>query len=149
MYGESKTLIEKLELFDNVANILGGFRKMNRNKNQSERLGINVHGGNVQIINDAQNSTINQNNYNLSLNEDEILSLIELVQKATPSNISEDDRISLNESLAIIETEVRSPSPKKSFLRNALDTLKAIKGTAEFAASVAALVQFVQAIVVK
>jgi len=117
---------------------------MDQNNNPPKCSGINVYGGNVQINPDVQNSTINQNNYNSGLNVNEILSLIEAVKKATPSNLSEDEAESLSDSLSIIESEVSSSAPKKSFLRNAVVALKAIKGTAEFAAAVATLIQFVQ-----
>lgn len=120
---------------------------MDQNKTQSEKFIINVHGGNVQINPDIQNSAINQNNYNSNLNEIELLSLIEAVQKSTPSNLGENETAALKNSLSAIKSELSSIVPKKSILRNAIDTLKAIKGTAEFAAAVATLVQFIQVIV--
>jgi hypothetical protein len=113
-------------------------------ENKTERFSINVHGGNAQIIPNAQNSTITQNNYNSNLNIGNVLSLIEAVKKAIPADFNEDKTEIVHDSLEVIETETSSPSPKKSLLRNAINTLKAIKGTAEFAAAVATLIQFIQ-----
>lgn len=119
------------------------------NKPQVERFSVNVHGGNVQINPDSQNSTIIQNNYPSSFNVNELLLLIDAVKKAMPSTLSANEVVTIQDSLAVIETETASPSPKKSLLRNAMTALKAVKETAEFGAAVVALVQFVHTLIVK
>ena len=46
----------------------------------------------------------------------------------------------------LITAVIKSENPKKSFIKTALAGIKAVKGTAEFAAAVAALIQFIQAV---
>lgn len=113
-------------------------------KKCSAGFSINVHGGNVQINPDVQNSTITQNNYISNISVDEMLSLIKAVRKATPANLSAEDAEIVFDSLSVIETETISHTPKNSFLINAMNALKTIKGTAEFGAALATLIQFVQ-----
>ena len=50
----------------------------------------------------------------------------------------------LNSSLDVIEEELKSDKPRKSFIKTAITGIKAIKGTAEFGAAIAALIQFLQ-----
>ena len=59
------------------------------------------------------------------------------------SDKSDEDKEAASESLEVIETEVISPKPRKSMIKTAMASLQAIKGTAEFGAAVAALIQFV------
>ena len=58
--------------------------------------------------------------------------------------LSNNEIEAINESVDVIEDEVKSAKPRKGFIKTALTGLKAIKGTAEFSAAVAALIQFVQ-----
>lgn len=119
---------------------------MNQSNNDpvNERFSINVHGGNVQINPDAQNSTIIQSNFSSNYNADELVQLIDAVKKATSSTLNEDEVEIIQNSLVVIEAELSSQEPKKPLLRNAINALKAIKGTVEFSAAVVTLVQFVQ-----
>lgn len=52
--------------------------------------------------------------------------------------------MAITESIEVIESEILQPNPRKSFLRTALTTIQAVKGTVEFSAAVTALVQFVR-----
>lgn len=64
--------------------------------------------------------------------------------KVAAQGLSAADAESLNENLEVIEEEAKSEKPRKSFIKTAINGIKAIKGTAEFAAAVAALIQFIQ-----
>ena len=101
---------------------------------------ISISGGQVNIAND--NAVINATN-NDGVDYGQLMELIAKV-KETASEISDEDNESLNDSLEVIEDLATSDKPKKSLIRTAVTALKAIKGTAEFAAAVAALVAFVQ-----
>ena len=50
----------------------------------------------------------------------------------------------MTDSLEVIEELAKPDKPKRSFVKTAITTLKAIKGTAEFAAAVTALITFIQ-----
>jgi GTPase SAR1 family protein/uncharacterized DUF497 family protein len=68
--------------------------------------------------------------------------LIENLKKAFPKNASENDKEVFNDSIVTISEEANKPEPRKNIIRTALNSLKGIKGTTEFAAAVAAIVQF-------
>jgi len=102
---------------------------------------ITVESGQVNIAND--NSTINATN---TVNEIDIEKLAELIQiiRNNAGSLSEDDEEMLASSLEVIKEEANASVPRKGFLKTAISGLKTIKGTAEFAAAVAALIQFIQ-----
>lgn len=60
----------------------------------------------------------------------------------TGKNFPESDLESIQESLEVIKIELSGKKPKKSMLITALNGLKTIEGTVEFAAAVATLIQF-------
>lgn len=101
---------------------------------------ISVSGGQVNIAND--NAIINATN-NTGIDAQQLMELISNVREASV-DISEEDCESLNDSLEVIESISTPDKPKRSFVKTAITTLKAIKGSAEFAAAVAALIAFVQ-----
>lgn len=101
---------------------------------------ITISGGQVNIAND--NSTITATNIN-GLDADKLTELINCVKKEAP-DITGDDAQTLYDGLEVIEEETKAEKPKKSILRTAIVGLKAIKGTAEFGAAIAALIQFIQ-----
>lgn len=67
----------------------------------------------------------------------ELDKLIEDVKK-----ISQKEQLNCN--LEVISEELKSNQPRKSFIKTAVEGIKMIKGTAEFAAAVTTLIQFVQ-----
>ena len=72
----------------------------------------------------------------------ELAKLISAVQD-TADSLTPEDREAVAESVEVIDAEISGGKPKKSLLKTALMTLNTIKGTAEFGAAVAALVQFI------
>lgn len=104
---------------------------------------VNVSGGQVNIA--SGHATINANQYQ-AIDTQALAQLITSV-KENAGSLPPADVEAANDSLEVIEKELVQQSPKKGFLRTALTALQAIKGTTEFAAAVAALVQFVQKII--
>lgn len=109
---------------------------------ENVRYNISVSGGQVNIAND--NATINANN-NAGIDTQQLMELISAVREAS-AGISDEESESLNDSLEVIEEIAQPDKPKRSFVKTAITTLKAIKGSAEFMAAVAALITFVQTI---
>lgn len=84
------------------------------------------------VINAKQNNCIDSN----KLNE-----LIENLKNAFPENASKSDKEVLNDFIEIVDEESKKAEPKKSTFRTALNSLKIIKGSAEFAAAVATIAE--------
>ena len=105
---------------------------------------IDVKNGQVNIAND--NAVINATNSNdEGIDTKEFLVLLEKIREtAKESDLSPSDEESVFNSLEVIEEEVQSKRVRKGFLKTAINGLKVIKGTAEFGAAVAALIQFIQ-----
>lgn len=101
---------------------------------------ITVTNGQAIIAND--NATVTATN-NIGVDATQLSALINNIKTAA-QNLSPTDAESLSENLEVIEEEAKSNKPRKSFIKTAIDGIKAIKGTAEFAAAVAALVQILQ-----
>lgn len=102
---------------------------------------IAIESGQVNIAND--NSTINATN---TVNKIDITKLTELIQtiKDCTESLSEDDEDILASSLEVIQEEASAQTPRKGFLKTSISGLKTIKGTTEFSAAVATLIQFIQ-----
>lgn len=103
---------------------------------------ITVSNGQVNIASD--NATITATN-NIGVDLTQLDTLISNV-RAAAVEIAGEDAETLSDSLEVIEEQVKSDKPKKGFIKTAIAGIKTLKGTAEFAAAVAALVQFVQTI---
>ena len=103
---------------------------------------ITVSNGQVNIASD--NATITATN-NVGVDLTQLDTLISNV-RAAAVEIAGEDAETLSDSLEVIEEQVKSDKPKKGFIKTAIAGIKTLKGTAEFAAAVAALVQFVQTI---
>jgi len=101
-----------------------------------------ITGENVQINMSFGNSAIDatqSNNGNL----DKLSELVKALEKQISADIGSDELLSLKESVETIQHEMAQEKPKKSLVNTALKALKAIKGTAEFAATIMAIIQFV------
>jgi hypothetical protein len=102
---------------------------------------ITVESGQVNIASD--NSVINATNTINTIDYDKLIQLIDEVEK-NAQGISEEDFETLVSSIDVIKEEIKSANPRKSFLKTAILGLKGLKNTAEFAAAVTALIQFIQ-----
>ena len=94
---------------------------------------------NLASDNAVINATVNN-----GINQAELQSFLDKVIIASKTELSEDEKTTVSESLEVIHSELIQDKPKKSVLRGIITTLQAIKGTAEFSAAVVALIQFVQ-----
>jgi len=106
---------------------------------------INVNGQ-FNVANDSAtiNATIN-NGFDTA----KLLELINAVKAQSVGILPKDEMESVQESLDVIETELKQMTPRKSFVKTAISTLKGIKVSneikeaAEFSAAMAALIQFI------
>lgn len=104
---------------------------------------ITVRDGQVNIAND--NANISATNTVGSIDIQELNRLIDTVRtEASKSKLTNDDMEIVDNGLDVIGEESQSYSPRKKFIKTAITGIKTVKGTAEFLAAVAALVQFVQ-----
>ena len=111
--------------------------------NEKVTYSITVENGQVNISNDS--SVINAN-YSGNIDINKFMKLTEEI-KASLTALNEEDRETAMDCLEVVEEQVISGQPKKSFMKTAFAGLQAIKGSAEFAASIAALWQFVQSMI--
>lgn len=102
---------------------------------------ITVNNGQVNLASD--NSVINATQNN-GIDSIELSNLILQIKNQIDSITDTDDKVSATESLEVIENEAKADKPKKNMIKTALSALQAIKGSAEFAAAVFAIVQFFQ-----
>lgn len=101
---------------------------------------ITVTNGQVNIANDS--ATINAS-INNGIDVTQLSALIQAVKHEIES-LPDDDEDIVSSSLEVIEQELQTENPRKSFIKTAISGIKVIRGTAEFAAAVAALIDFVQ-----
>lgn len=148
-YDSSKHYQDRVKAFNNrvcmvlIRHIEGYLTKIGIDMGLDERVTYSIsNNGQVNIANDS--ATINViNNVDVDLNKLE--ELIDNV-KTTAVGISEEDKVTLSDSLEVIDEQLKTQKPKKSFIRTAINGIKHLKWTTEFAAAVTALVQFVQTI---
>jgi len=148
-YSHGKTYNDKIKGFNErfvlvmIRNIEGYLTKMgiDMGLDESVKYNITVHNGQVNLASDNAviNATINN-----GINQAELQSLLDKVIATSNADLTNEEKITISESVEVIHSELKQDKPKKTVLRGILTTLQAIKGTAEFSAAVVALVQFVQ-----
>ncbi len=104
---------------------------------------ITVHNGQVNIAND--NASISATN-SIGVDAKQLAELVQAI-RSTATALSPEDTEILDSNLEVIEEEAKADKPRKGFLKTALAGLKALKGTVDFSAAVAALVQFIQTLI--
>jgi hypothetical protein len=103
---------------------------------------ITVNNGQAIIANDSSVVTVTNN---IEMDIEQMSNLIQNIKVAAEkSKLSEEENETLNDSLDTIEEETKSKKPKRSLIKTAINGIKVLKGTAEFAAAVTALIQFLQ-----
>lgn len=104
---------------------------------------ISVRDGQVNIAND--NSNIIAMNSLQAIDQNKLDELIKMIRQHEKDDVLCNDDVDVIEgSLDLITSEVSSEKPRRQFLKSATTALKGIKGTVEFGAAVAALIQFLQ-----
>ena len=107
---------------------------------------ITVKNGQVNIASD--NANITASNTVNTVDIQELSKLISVVKEAAlPDELSDEEKETLESNLEVIEQESKAEKPRKGFLKTAVAGIKTIKGTAEFAAAIAALIQFIQPLI--
>lgn len=103
---------------------------------------ITVTNGQVNIANDSAiiNTTVNN-----GIDFKQLSALLQAVKHESVF-LPEDEKEMVSNNLEVIELELQTEKPRKNFIKVAIAGIKTIKGTAEFAAAVVALIQFVQQI---
>lgn len=107
---------------------------------ENEKYIITMHGGQFNLAKDSSVINASQNN---GIDANQLNGLMADVLKHIQQG-SEADKEIVIDSLEVIKSELSSDTPKKGFLKTAITGLQAVKGTAEFAAAVTALIQFAQ-----
>jgi hypothetical protein len=105
---------------------------------------ITVTNGQVNIASDS--AVINATSTVNTIDAKRLSELINAV-KTESESLSEGDEETLANSLEVVEEELKTDKPRKGFIKTAIAGIKAIKGTAEFATAVAALIQFLQPLI--
>lgn len=148
-YDSSKYYQDKIKAFNNrvclvlIRHIERYLTKIGIDMGLDERITYSIsNNGQVNIAKD--NATINAI-INTCVDCDKLGKLIADVQKAA-IGMPEDDKATLSDSLEVLDEQLKNEKPRKSFIRTAINGIKHLKWTAEFAAAVTALVQFVQTI---
>ncbi len=98
--------------------------------------------GNGQVNIASDNATINVTQ-SLGVDIAQLTNLINDI-KANATCLSKEDQETLSDGLEAIESEVQSKRPKTNVLRMALKGLNMLKGSVEFGAAVATLIQYFQ-----
>jgi hypothetical protein len=124
------------------------FNNMEEKSKTDSKVSVSVTGGTPQINIAVDNAQVSATQ-NVGIDEKRLAELVGNVRKTISPELTSDEIDVVNDNLNVIEEELKQIQPRKSFLKTALTTLQAIKGSAEFGAAVATLVQFAQIIFAK
>lgn len=97
----------------------------------------NLSNSQINVASDSSSIVTNQTACDINQLQKLLNSLLFAAEELNP-----DDRQTVDECIEVIET-IKEDKPKKSIIKMAVNTLKGIAGTAEFAAAVATIAQFV------
>ena len=106
----------------------------------------NITIENGQLIVAGNGASIAVSNNIKTIDEEKLASLIENIQKECVT-LEIMELANINDHLKELKEELHKPEPNKTLIQNTLSFLSGVKDTTEFAAAVAALVQFVQAFI--
>lgn len=147
-YSSSRYFNERVKDFNNrvvrilVNHISDYLVKLGIDMGLDENVTYSIVGGNGQVIIANDSSVVTATN-NQGIDVSELSKLISRIMDESNS-LSKDDLETVNSSLTTIRDEVKTGNPRKPFIKTAIAALKGIKGSAEFFAAVASLVQFFQ-----
>ena len=109
-----------------------------------DKIAINIHFENSNMENAQINVAAGEGTVNATQVINDLMDLDRLISevKKHSASLSAEDRETVGECVEIIET-LKDKKPKMRLIKTAITTLKAIVGTAEFAAACAALIEFI------
>jgi hypothetical protein len=129
-----------------ISNIEGHLTKIGIDMgiDDTTRHTITVNNGQINLASDNAviNATINN-----GINQAELKVLLDKVIAESKMDLSDNDQVAVQKTIAVVEQELSQDNPKKTVLRNILAGLQAIKGSVEFCAAVVDLMQFVQSLI--
>jgi hypothetical protein len=135
------TVPAKLE-FDNGINSFDRFKEVFM-KGENNPVTINVERNNGQMNtawgNATQNIIQNSNNNLIKFQE-----LVDDLKSVIPENIGHDEKRQIEDSIEAIKTEISTSRPNKNIIQTLLTGIKLLIRSAEFAAAVSTIWQFVE-----
>lgn len=115
------------------------------NYDEDAKYTITVNGGvaQVNVANDNAKIDANQNS---GIDTVQLETILSNIAKAIPHELDAKSREEIRDSLEVIRDEAKKPKPRKGFMKVALKCLSSVNATAQFAAAVATLIQFIETI---
>ncbi len=149
-YSSSKKYQDKVDAFGDkfirvlINHIESYLSKICIQMGVDDKTTINLKIENSTLSNTQLNLSSDGNTNNINNNNCDITQLQRLIDAmlSTITDMNDDDKQTIDDCVETIQT-INDEKPKKGIIKMALNTLKGIAGTAEFAAAVASLVQFV------
>lgn len=126
-----------LALVNHISDYL---KKVGIEMSMDDNVTYNINGQQVNIANDNANITAIQNNN--GINADELHKLIEAMKSDLNPNLSSEDRSDAEESIDIIESELRSGNPDEQKVKSQFKLLKRLDVGVKFASACCSLLTF-------
>lgn len=126
-----------LALINHISDYL---KKVGIEMGVDDNVTYNINGQQVNIANDNANITAIQNNN--GINADELHKLIETMKSDLNPNLSPEDRADAEESIDIIESELKSDNPDEQKVKSQFKLLKRLDVGVKFASACCSLLTF-------
>ncbi len=126
-----------LALINHISDYL---KKVGIEMGMDDNVTYNINGQQVNIANDNANITAIQNNN--GINADELHKLIEAMKSDLNPNLSPEDRADAEESIDIIESELKSDNPDEQKVKSQFKLLKRLDVGVKFASACCSLLTF-------
>ena len=145
-YSSSKKYSDKLKEFNHcvvlvlINHICDFLKKVGIEMGIDDNVTYNINGQQVNIANDNANITAIQNNN--GINSDELHKLIEAMKTDLNPNLSLQDRADAEESIDIIESELKTGNPDEQKVKSQFKLLKRIDVGVKFANACCSLLAF-------
>ncbi|MBR1423816.1 MAG: hypothetical protein IJ571_10300 [Ruminococcus sp.] len=126
-----------LALINHISDYL---KKVGIEMGMDDNVTYNINGQQVNIANDNANITAIQNNN--GINADELHKLIEVMKSELNPNLSPEDKADAEESIDIIESELKSGNPDEQKVKSQFKLLKRLDVGVKFASACCSLLTF-------
>ena len=150
-YSHEKSFQSKVDGFNKrvvsilINNIERYLTKIGIDMGMDEKVSYNISVENGQVIIASDNASV-QATTNIGVDIDKLATLIQAV-RSNAQSLSAEDKETVESNLEVIQEEVKVPKPRKRFIKTAIDGLKLLKGTVEFAAAVTTLATFLMPLI--
>ncbi len=145
-YSSSNKFAEMLKEFNHcvvlafINHISDYLKKVGIEMGMDDNVTYNIHGQQVNIANDSANITAVQNNN--GINTEELHKLIDTMKAALDPNLSPEDRADAEESIGIIESELKTGNPDEQKVKSQFKLLKRLDVGVKFASACCSLLTF-------